>query len=273
MSFNDIIAEMARNTPRSVNEYLAGDGVYRCKKCNQPTRKELFIEGYGVINPSITCACDEAIFAARKERERQEEIEQRRRVCFNQPAMRKWTFENDDRKNARISDAMIRYSDNFPKFLKEGEGILIFGPVGTGKSFYAACIANRIIDQGYTALMTNFATLTNDLQGLNDGKNQYIEALNRYSLLIIDDLGAERKSEYMQEMVFNILDSRCCSGKPMIITTNLTGDEMKNPENIWLKRIYDRLMGCCYPLEVAGGSRRKGKLRETFGDMREMLGL
>lgn len=270
---NAILVAMAKSTPRNINEYLAPDGVYRCRVCQQPTRTNIHIPGYGDFEPSITCDCDKAAEAARKERERLEEIDRKRRICFNQAAMRSWSFENDDRSNAKLSEAMIRYAVNFPHFLKDGKGLLLFGPVGTGKSFYAACIANRVIDMGYSAKMTNFATLTNDLQGMSEGRNQYIEDLNRYSLLIIDDLGAERKSEYMQEMVFNIIDSRYRSGLPMVITTNLSGDEIKKPENTSYARIYDRLLGCCFPQEITGPSRRKKELRESFGDMRAVLGL
>lgn len=271
--FNGIVAGIAASTPRNINEYLAPDGVYRCRVCQQPTRTKIHIPGYGDFEPSITCDCDKAAEAARKERERLEEIDRKRRICFNQAAMRSWSFENDDRSNAKLSEAMLRYAANFPHFLKEGKGLLLFGPVGTGKSFYAACIANRVIDMGYSAKMTNFATLTNDLQGMNEGRNQYIEDLNRYGLLIIDDLGAERKSEYMQEMVFNIIDSRYRSGLPMVITTNLSGEEIKKPENTSYARIYDRLLGCCFPQEITGPSRRKKELRDSFGDMRAMLGL
>ena len=271
--FNGIMAGIAASTPRNINEYLAPDGVYRCKVCQKPTRTKIHIPGYGDFEPSITCDCDKAEEMARKERERLEEIDRKRRICFGQAAMRSWSFENDDKSNAKLSEAMLRYSVNFPHFLKEGKGLLLFGPVGTGKSFFAACIANRVIDMGYAAKMTNFATLTNDLQGMNEGRNQYIEDLNRYALLIIDDLGAERKSEYMQEMVFNIIDSRCRSGLPMVITTNLSGEEIKKPENTGYARIYDRLLGCCFPQEITGPSRRKKELRDSFGDMRVILGL
>ena len=271
--FNGIVAGMAASAPRNSNEYLAEDGIFRCKICQQPTRTKLHIPGFGDFEPSITCDCDKQAEAARKERERQEELDRKRRICFNQPAMRAWSFEHDDRANAKLSDAMARYADHFPKFLKEGRGLLLFGSVGTGKSYYAACIANRVIDQGYSARMTNFATLTNDLSGMGEGKNRYIEDLGRYALLIIDDLGAERKSDYMQEIIFNIIDSRCRSGKPMIITTNLSGDEIKNPDNTGYARIYDRLLGCCFPQEISGPSRRKKELRDSFGDMRAILGL
>ena len=271
--FQAAVADMAASTPRNSNEYLAEDGVFRCKICQQPTRTKLHIPGFGDFEPSITCDCDKAAEAARKERERQEEIDRKKSICFSQRTMRAWNFANDDRTTPKLSDAMARYAENFPRFLKEGKGLLLFGPVGTGKSFYAAAIANRVIELGYSARMTNFATLTNDLGGMGEGKNRYIDELVRFPLLIIDDLGAERKSEYMQELIFNIIDSRCRSGKPMIITTNLSGDELKNPDNTGYARIYDRLLGCCFPQEVSGPSRRKKELRDSFGDMRTLLGL
>ena len=125
--FNGIVAGIAASTPRNINEYLAPDGVYRCRVCQQPTRTKIHIPGYGDFEPPITCDCDKAAEAARKERERLEEIDRKRRICFNQAAMRSWSFENDDRSNAKLSDAMLRYAVNFPHFLKEGKGLLLFG--------------------------------------------------------------------------------------------------------------------------------------------------
>ena len=187
--------------------------------------------------------------------------------------MKEWSFANDDRKNPRISDAMMRYADNFPEFLKSGKGLLLHGTVGTGKTYLAACIANRLIDNGYSAMMTNFARLTNKIQGMYEGKQEYIDSLNRYALLVIDDLGAERKSEFMQEMVFNIIDSRYRAGLPFIVTTNLTADEIKNPSDIGYSRIYDRVLERCHPVEVSGQSRRKQSVRDTYNTTKDILGL
>ena len=270
--FNGILDRMAASAPKNINEYLADDGIYRCKVCQKPTRIKINL-GHGEVEVPVTCDCDEAQVAARKERERLEEIERRRRICFDQSAMRSWTFENDDMGNERLSNAMLRYAENFSKFLKEGKGLLLYGPVGTGKSFFAGCIANRLISYGFLVKMTNFATLVNDLQGMSIGRNQYIEDLNRYDLLIIDDFGAERNSQYMQELITNIIDSRCRAGLPMIITTNLSGETFKKPESICFERIFDRLEGHCHPVSVNGPSRRKKELRKTFEDMNAFLGL
>ena len=187
--------------------------------------------------------------------------------------MAKWTFENDDRKNAKLSDAMERYAEGFADFKKDGKGLLLFGTVGTGKTYYAACIANRLIDKGYKVKMTNFATLTNQIQGMFEGKQEFINDLNRYQLLIIDDLGAERKSEFMQEMVFNIVDSRYRAGLPFIVTTNLTAEEIKKPQEIGYARIYDRILEKCFPIEMTGASRRRESLKQSFPNVKTKLGL
>ena len=73
---------------------------------------------------------------------------------------------------------------------KNGSGLLIWGDVGTGKSFFAGCIANALLEKGVPVLMTNFSRILNTLTGMHfEDRNQFINNLNRYSLLIIDDLG------------------------------------------------------------------------------------
>ena len=76
--------------------------------------------------------------------------------------------------------------------------------------------------------MTNFALILNDLAASFEGRNEYISRLCRYPLLILDDFGMERGTEYGLEQVFNVIDSRYRSGKPLIVTTNLTLDDLRN---------------------------------------------
>ena len=77
--------------------------------------------------------------------------------------------------------------------------------------------------------MTNFALILNDLAASFEGRNEYISRLCRYPLLILDDFGMERGTEYGLEQVFNVIDSRYRSGKPLIVTTNLTLDRPAKP--------------------------------------------
>lgn len=269
---SSMVDALSASVPIPEKEYMGEDGFIHCAVCND--RVQTDVEVFGVTRRvRCVCRCRLAEKERIAERERQEENNRKRIVCFSETNMIDWTFENDDRKNPKISDAMIRYTENFPQFLKEGKGLLLHGTVGTGKTFCAACIANRLIDNGYSALMTNFARLINKIQGMYEGKQEYIDSLNRYSLLVIDDLGIESKSEYRQEMVFNIIDSRYRAGLPFIITTNLTADEIKKPQDLAYSRVFDRIIERCFPVEVAGQSRRRASVRETYSATKDILGL
>ena len=267
-----LIDGISRGVPQSDKEYVGNDGLLHCLICKKRVQMEVEFLGKKKLVRCI-CECKEKELNASNEREKQEHIERQRNICFSEREMKKWCFNNDDRRNAEISDAMMKYVNNFENFKKEGTGLLLYGDVGTGKTFYGACIANELVDKGYTVLMTNFAKITNTLHGMMEGKQAYIESLNKYTLLIIDDLGIERKTEYVQEQVFNIIDSRYRTGLPFIITTNLSLMEISNPSDIAYSRIYDRILERCFPVKVSGTSRRKDGFNKNYKSIKEQLGL
>lgn len=276
IDFGHLLDSINERTPKCESAYMGEDGLLHCSVCHRAVQVRL-PHPFGGKERIQNCVCDCAMKAYKEEEEhkRQEAIERKRRLCFAETNMAAWSFANDDLKNERLTSAMKRYVYKFSDFKRDGKGLLLYGPVGTGKTYYAACIANALIDEGYRAYMTNFARLTNKLQGMFEGKQEFIDSLNDYDLLVIDDLGIERKSEsgYMQEIVFNIVDSRYRAGLPMIITTNLLPDEIKNTPDVRYQRIYDRIIERCFPVEITGVSRRKEALRNTHADMKAELGL
>jgi DNA replication protein DnaC len=278
MSFEQIIDGIEQKAAEAIkqeeNDYIQ-DGLLYCGKCHTPKqcRVVLFEKER---TPYCLCKCEkERLDKEERERERRERearIRERRRIGFPDSQMQEMTFANDDLTNPRISQAMRKYVDNFSELRKTGQGILLYGEVGTGKTYFAAAVANALIDKGYSALVTNFARIANTVSGTFE-KQEYYDSLNEFHLLVIDDLAAERKTEYMQEIVYNVIDSRYRAGLPMIITTNLTAQELKNPHDITNKRIFDRVMERCLPIEVKGANRRHKKTTEKFNELNGLLGL
>lgn len=251
------------------------DGLLHCGRCNTPKQKRVEIMDM-VIFPKILCKCGCEQRDREEEAEKQKELAERinkyRKMGFPQSQMETWTFENDDGGNAKLTNMAKRYVDNFDALCKDGKGLLLWGGVGTGKTYIACMIANALIDKGYPVLVTNFARVLSTLQGTFE-KQEYLDSLNKFRLLIIDDLGIERDTGYAKEQIFNIVDSRYRAGLPMIITTNLTMQKLATEGDLADKRVYDRILERCYPVEVAGESRRMKKLINSRDDMKNILGI
>ena len=275
-SFVDNIEKAAAERNKAEDGDYIKDGLLHCGKCNTPKQCRVVILDRERTPPCM-CKCQiekrEQEEAERKRIEFERRVKDLRRMGFPESEMQDWTFENADGSNEKIMTAAKNYVANFGEFKEQGKGLLFFGECGVGKTYFAACIANALIDQGVPVLMTSFARIANTTQGMFGGKQEYYDSLNRFPLLILDDLAAERKTEYMQEIVYSVVDSRYRAGLPMIITTNLTSLELKNPADITYQRIYDRVLERCHPIKVEGGSKRKELLKKGFGDMQKMLGL
>ena len=206
-----------------------------------------------------------------KEFERMQRLNMLKSLCFEDHALYSWTFDKDNGKNPVMKKARD-YVDKWSDALSGNTGLVLWGDVGTGKTFFAACIANALVEQNVSVKMTNFSTILNDLFTESD-KNKYLNRLNDHSLLIIDDLGIERGTEYALEQVYNVIDTRYKSGKPLIITTNLTLDELKAPADIPHKRIYDRVLGMCVPVMFNGVNFRKEEAAAKMEAAKKLFGM
>jgi DNA replication protein DnaC len=270
--YADTLTKIAARGENKADSDIIKDGLRHCANCGEAKETRVTIFGKEHIMPSV-CKCrrekDEELKRQAKITEKMCLVEGNRRRCFGNTKMHLFDFSADDRKNAAASDACRKYTDNWETNKKEGEGLLLYGDVGTGKTFLAACIANAVIDKGERVLMTSFAEIMQKLRTDPD----LIDDLMNYPLLILDDLGTERTTEYGIEQVYMVIDMRNKAGNPIIITTNIPIDNIKNPIELRYKRIYDRILDTCHPIKVDGKSRRRQSLYTKFFKRKEVLGV
>ena len=258
-------------------DYTGEDGLLYCGKCRTP--KEAYFPAdkvalFGRDRHPAECDCQRE---KRMEREAAEQrrkhldiVEDLKRRGFTDPEMREWTFANDNGRNPQMKTARF-YVEHWEDMKAGNIGYLLWGSVGTGKSYLAGCIANALMEKEISVRMTNFALILNDLAASFKDRNEYISRLCSFPLLILDDFGMERGTEYGLEQVYNVIDSRYRSGKPLIVTTNLTLEELQNPEDTAHARIYDRLTEMCTPVRITGENFRKARAREKMEQLKTLL--
>lgn len=208
-SVESIIDQAKRVATVEPDDYTV-DGLVYCGACKTP--KQCVVNLFGVWR-TVPCACQcmikrmELDKADMEQRRGEDHIKRLRSQGLQERYMSAWTFANDEGLNPSLISKAQRYYKAWDTVLKDNNGLLLWGGVGTGKSYSAACIANALIDDGVPVLMTNMAKLINALSGFDiEDKNTYIASLDNYKLLIIDDLGIEANTDFRFELVFNIIE-------------------------------------------------------------------
>lgn len=273
---SETIQNLFSNRSLQEDEYRnEADNLIYCSKCRTPRQHYVAVLGKEMVVP-VRCRCQQEVHdkeeAERRQREFLNQVSRLKANGLQDKSLQEYTFANDKGYNPEIQKAHD-YVAHWEEMKSKSIGLLLWGDVGTGKSFFAGCIANALLEQGVPVLMTNFSRILNSLSGLySDEKNQLIDSLNKYSLLIIDDLGIERNTEFSLEQVFNIIDSRYRSKLPLIVTTNMTLDELKHPQDLARARIYDRVLERCVPLRINNRNIRQLNAAENMKEARNILG-
>ena len=266
-----------------IKEVRGPDGLYRCSVCGVVTRRTIeypIFDGRGGnrrMSGRVMCKCQEAEEVRDREHQRREKdaeaVRELKKLSLMDEKLRDAAFLTYvvNRENQRAHKVALRYVEKFGEMLKTGQGLMFYGPVGTGKSYTAAAIANELMARKHPAVMTSFVKLLDAMGRLGTVDEEYIARLNHADILFIDDLGVERGTDSAIEKVYNIVDSRYRSCKPLILTTNLEMEQIKNPADIRYARIYDRVVEMCYPVRMGGLSWRKQDAARRFQDMKKML--
>ena len=265
--------QLEEKTSSIPDNYFSGDGLLYCGKCHTPLQFRMKLNGQQKILPCL-CQCrkeEDRRFRQQEEKKKQRVLIQKLRTeGLQEKQLLDWRFETAE-ETAAIQWAR-RYVENWEQVKADNLGLLLWGEVGTGKSFTAACIANALLEQSIPVMMTNFSKILNQMGTMySEQRYRYIASFSDYTLLIIDDLGIERSTEYAREQVYAMIDERYKAHLALIVTTNLTIHELRCPSNISEARIYSRLLEMCTPIHIGGEDRRKAKGKAKQEQVKQFL--
>lgn len=234
------ISEMSSNCENFNQGDYFRDGLLYCGICN--TRKQTPITLNGK-RYRVSCACRHESEAWNVRND-----EKSRRASTKATRI---SFDEDDGSNPSVGTVRM-YADGFEHIAKDGGGLILYGATGSGKTWACECLMNDLISRGISVLMRNVPEMVQkaDIEG------RWIDQVIACKLLILDDLGAERDTKYAQEIVYEAINSRYSRGKPTVVTTNMTYEQMLNCEDVTSQRIYGRLIERSTPVDFGNVNRR-----------------
>ena len=153
--------------------------------------------------------------------------------------------------------ATRRFIDGIDEKLDAGRGLWFMGPVGTGKTTLAMLVSKAALAAGRSVAIYSLPRLLNEIRDTHRAERSHVELLDRLiavDLLHIDDVGAERTTDWVLEELYSIVNGRYEDQRSIVITTNIT-DRDALCEQI-TERTVSRLTEMCDELPVGGHDRR-----------------
>lgn len=249
------------NQPRTLETFI-------CDGCGEEVQKIQTIVFAGprkgeTIIGNIGCKCEDIKLAQQAKETRERLRIEKMMTHFNShsllnKSLQKATLANyqpTSKELAYAKQKAIEYINNF-----DGEGNILFtGSYGTGKSHLSVGITKELMKKGYTAVFISVPKLLTKIKNTynNDGPTEHelLEVMAKVDLLVIDDIGAEQKTEWSTPKLFEIFDER--AGKATIFTTNLSSAQLK----AWVgERNFSRMLENTTSIKMNGKDYRRKHL-------------
>ena len=267
------LLDMVERRADSLNHsdtYTDGNGIVRCAVCHEP--RMTFIECLGREMP-VSCSCSKQREAERERRERIDRAKRKAEGCvLYNPAYDAFTFSRDDSPESTASKLCRAYIEHWEEMRQNNFGLIFSGYLGTGKSFYAACVVNALRARGVSTLIVTSSRLISVLRASRDPLS-VLDELNSFQLVALDDLGAERDTDFAVEQLESFINDRILINRPLLVTTNLTGKALNEPPDMRYARIFDRILVMCpRPIILTGQSRRVDQRQARAAEMKSILG-
>lgn len=261
-AFSGIAKQAAKANAQNPGDFVK-DGLLHCGKCLKPKQamiRQPRVKGFeqGFKAMPVICDC----------RKRELEEEQKARDAFERRKYRVYvlgkagaahTFAADDRAEEHATRVSLGYAACFKEIngtkpSVPADGLIFCGGTGTGKTFLCHAILNAIADKGYSIMAVTAGQFERKVW--SGDKGEIFKQVERTDLLLLDDLGAERLSPYVQQLIFDLLDTRVNARKPLLITTNLSKEQLTKPDSMESRRILSRVLGSVSVIELTGRDRR-----------------
>ncbi len=259
-------------TNKNAEDYIAEDGLWHCGKCGTSKQFRLPEQLVKMGMPEIVssfCACQSA-----KEKREKAENELSAIIHHNKEfAHIPEHYLSADINAVELPDARKIGTNYIRNFEEMGRtGLLLYGDVGTGKTYLAACIANALLNKGFSVKWLTSMQIVERGNLFNESEYaEYTHSIVSPDLLIIDDLGAERGTEFALERVHSLVDTRISSNKPMIVTTNIDITDIGNCPDLKKKRTFDRILPATFSFAMKGMSYRMKQAQRSYADLKNLL--
>ena len=158
--------------------------------------------------------------------------------------------------SARIPKRFEGANPKDGKEIKDGDGYWFVGAVGTGKTWQAvATLKKFVLNFQGTGLFVTVPDLLEEIRrGYNDRQQgDFLDRVCSVGLLVLDDLGVEKQTEWVSEKLYQIINGRYNSVHPTIVTSNLSVESI---EELLGQRLVSRLLGCCEVVALEGEDKR-----------------
>lgn len=165
----------------------------------------------------------------------------------------------DLKGNPKLHAEITKYMNNWKAMKQNGYGFYLWGNVGAGKTHAAIVLANELMEREMVeVLFLNMPEAITRVKNTFDSEiksedSKLFERMKEMELLVLDDVGVEKYSDWMADQMYQIIDHRWKNRKPMIITSNLSLEDLGKT---YKPQIASRIMGSCKPIRFTERDRR-----------------